>query len=361
VLTTLGQYKKAALLRKCQEDTVTNSITIKSGELHDALVTNAFCERFEKERVALGLKSLPVKLQSVKGAKGERRFGVRLDVTTTLKVGEVASEGEHCCVALAAFLAELSQASHRSALVFDDPVSSLDHKRRAAIAARLVAEAKIRQVLVFTHDLAFVCELQTCADERGLEIHGRHLDWSAVGPGRCHGELPWEGQKHKAQMKTLRELCGKAAKMAVGEGQEEYRAFARSVCDLIRAATERVVEEELFNHVLRRHESRVQVGRLESVGAVEPADYKAIHAIWKACSEVIPSHSSSRAKPPEIPDPAKLKEYVDTLERVVKAVKLRRQGSEIASAYSTAPVPSAIPPADADRESSPACAEYDPV
>jgi hypothetical protein len=104
VLDQVARYTKVALLKKCQEDTATNTITIKSGEIHDALVTKAFCERFQAERDTLGLKTLPVKLQSVKGAKGERRFGMRLDTVTTLKVGEVASEGEHGCIALAAFV-----------------------------------------------------------------------------------------------------------------------------------------------------------------------------------------------------------------------------------------------------------------
>jgi hypothetical protein len=40
-------------------------------------------------------------------------------------------------------------------IVFDDPVSSLDHMRREQIARRLAREAKVRQVNVFTHDLAF--------------------------------------------------------------------------------------------------------------------------------------------------------------------------------------------------------------
>ncbi len=43
-------------------------------------------------------------------------------------VGKVLSEGEHRCVALAAFLAELSTIDAQSAIVFDDPVSSLDHQ-----------------------------------------------------------------------------------------------------------------------------------------------------------------------------------------------------------------------------------------
>ena len=345
----VARYTILAILKKCQDDTGTNAITLKSGELNDLIVTTTLCAQFDSECESLGLKTLSVKLQSVGGTKGERKFGLRLGVTKGYKVEEVACDGEHRCVALAAFLAELSQASHKSALVFDDPVSSLDDVRKAAIAERLIVESKVRQVIVFTHDLAFVCDLQSYAHEHDVEIHGRHLDWSATGPGRCHGDLPWEQQKHKAQMKRLRELCGKADKASREQGQDEYRALALEVCTMIRAAAERAIEEELFNHVLRRHESRIQVGRLESVGAVEPGDYKAIHTVWKTCSEVIPAHSSSRAKPSNPPDPAALKELVDTLERVVEAVKKRRTGAEAPVNYAAPDATSPPPTADSKR------------
>jgi len=73
-------------------------------------------------------------------------------------------------------------------------------------------------------------------------------------------------------MKTLREMCGKADKLSKDAGQDEYKAYALQLCSMLRAAAERVVEEELFAIVVRRHESRIQVGRLESVAAVEPED-----------------------------------------------------------------------------------------
>ena len=40
--------------------------------------------------------------------------------------------------------------------VFDDPVSSLDHRHRDRVAERLAEEGKTRQVVVFTHDMAFL-------------------------------------------------------------------------------------------------------------------------------------------------------------------------------------------------------------
>jgi wobble nucleotide-excising tRNase len=67
-------------------------------------------------------------------------FEVRLINKPSEPVGKVPGEGEHRCVALATFLAELSTIDAQSAIVFDGPVSSLDHLHRDRVAARL-AEA----------------------------------------------------------------------------------------------------------------------------------------------------------------------------------------------------------------------------
>jgi len=325
VLSHVALLKHASRLRNSQADTATNTLTIKSSHLHDTYVTKAYCQSFYSEQTSLGLNTLPVILESVKGEKGQRQFGVRFDAATAVKVSDVASDGENRCIALAAFLAELSQASHKSALVFDDPVSSLDHKRRAAIADRLVIESKARQVIIFTHDLAFLCDLQDASLTHSVDVHGRHVDWSECGPGRFHTVLPWEGQSSKAQMKTLRELCGNADKVHRERGQEEYRAIALHLCDLIRAAAERMVEEQLLNGVLRRHQSGIRMGALHALGVVEVTDYKDVYEVWKECSALIPSHSASRSKPTVAPQPAKLKAYIETLESVIDRVKSRRK------------------------------------
>ena len=75
--------------------------------------------------------------------------------------GEILSEGEYRCVALAGFMAELATNDSDSGIIFDDPVSSLDHLHREAIAKRLAAEGRSRQMIVFTHDLPFYFCLET--------------------------------------------------------------------------------------------------------------------------------------------------------------------------------------------------------
>ena len=118
VLAQINRYQQIALLKTCQKDTPTRAITEKSTELTKQIVTDAFCKQFEDETKALGLRTLSVKMEDIKGKKAETRFGLRLEGASDHKVHEIASEGEQRCIALAAFLAELSQASHHSSLVF---------------------------------------------------------------------------------------------------------------------------------------------------------------------------------------------------------------------------------------------------
>ena len=87
-----------------------------------------------------------------------------------------------CC---SAFLAELTTADSRSTIVFDDPVSSLDHMHREAVANRLAKEGQHRQIVVFTHDIAFLFLLDKACHEKGTHIASRSINRGAEFAGFC--------------------------------------------------------------------------------------------------------------------------------------------------------------------------------
>jgi ABC-type transport system involved in cytochrome c biogenesis ATPase subunit len=345
VLAQIERHRFAATLKKCQEDCKTYAVTLKGGELNEAHVTTAFCKAFDEELADLRMTTLPVKLDVSKGVKGEQRFAVKPIGTTSMNVSDIASEGEHGCIALAAFLAELSQASHRSALVFDDPVSSLDHKRRDAIAARLAKEAKQRQVIVFTHDLAFICDLQTAASDERVDTHYQQVEWSASAPGRVLNGLPWDAQSFKQQMKALREQVGKADKIHNDQGESEYRAAVLPVVDRFRGACERVIEECLLNNVVRRHESQIKVGNIEAIAVVSGEQYKVVRSIWRECSNIIEAHAKPRSGPTNVPLPADMKKWVQSLESVIEEVRVARNGGHGAGVAEATPAVMTCPTA----------------
>ena len=61
---------------------------------------------------------------------------------------------------MAGFLAEVRTDPSKSALIFDDPVSSLDHAGRDKVAKTLVTLASERQTIVFTITSGFVLALK---------------------------------------------------------------------------------------------------------------------------------------------------------------------------------------------------------
>ena len=144
----IERQKSLATLAECLRDTETTTISTKSSALTDAVITSALRDRFAEELQALNLRSVRVELNPAGSRQGAKLYQIRFVGSPKLGIEKVVSEGEHRCLALAAFLAELATADDRSTLILDDPVSSLDHVHRDDVAERLVKEARNRQVIV---------------------------------------------------------------------------------------------------------------------------------------------------------------------------------------------------------------------
>ncbi len=343
VKAQITRHAYAAKLKKCQEDCASRPVSDKAKELDKLHVTEAFCKAFASERDALGLNTIPVSLSAVRVAKGESQFAVVVDGATNASVEEIASEGEHRCIALAAFLAELSQASHKSALVFDDPVSSLDHKRRDAIAARLVKEAADRQVVVFTHDLAFVCDLEDATSGGRNAIHCQHVEWRAGRPGNVASGLMWDAMSTDQQLKNLRERVGQADKVKREGSDTEYKKAAGPIVDDMRAACERIIEDVLLGDLLKRHSSQIKVGHVDRVAKVRAEDWLAIKHIWSECSDATPAHANAKSGPHKVPEPEALMQWMKILESTVQAVKDARKPSGVAPITESKPATASTP------------------
>lgn len=331
VVAQIERHKQIKKLKDCQKDTITNQITTKSTELASQLVTKAFCEKFQIEAKALGLCTLDVRLEAIAGKKGETKFGLRLTSTTERKVHEIASEGEHRCVALAAFLAELSQASHNSALVFDDPVSSLDHWHREKIASRLVQESKTRQVIVFTHDAVFLNDLQSNAARSGVMVEVLYLEWNGNIPGQCIEGLPWDLKSADDRFDKLEKEQKAIAKVWNPIPNEDNIKAIRHAYSWLRATLERIVEREIFADVVFRFRSYVNVGNLSQVVGFGTSECKELQRLVQRCHDVTEAHDPAQAKQAAIPDPTDLLNDIAASKQVLADIRTRKKAIASAS------------------------------
>ena len=187
VKAEIGRLQAIRFLETCIADTATNAITALGNKIADQVLTPRLRDRFAAE--IIGLVGVNVRVEMVRsgGQYGSPQYQIRLLASPDAKVAEVLSEGEQTCVAIAAFLAELATAPHSSALVFDDPITSLDHKWRHKVAERLVAESAVRQVIVFTHDLIFLNDIEDAAKAYALRDtpHPPVCDYHRYGEHRA--------------------------------------------------------------------------------------------------------------------------------------------------------------------------------
>lgn len=322
VLKQIAQYKIVAELELCKKDINTSAITTKSSDLTKIFVTTAFCDRFRDETKKLGLTTLSVEMEAVQGKKGVTLFGLRLAKAGGNKVAEIASEGEQRCISLAAFLAELSQASHQSALVFDDPVSSLDHRHRQKIAERLVEEAQTRQVIVFTHEDMFLNDLLFYEEEVKETPHILTIEWHNSAPGAHFEGLPWDRKKPLECLDALdKDQLAITAQWNPQPNTANIAAM-RDAYSRLRSVMERIVESELLDGSVERFQSQVKSARVKYLVGITQQECDETKRLLQKCHDLTNAHAPSAKS---IPKPDDLKQDLADARQLIATIRARKK------------------------------------
>jgi len=227
------------------------------------------------------------------------------------------SEGEQRVVAMAGFFAELALARHTCPIVFDDPVTSLDHLYREKIAARLVAEATKRQVLVLTHDIAFLLELQHKAGELGGVFFTSQTIARQNGVvGVSASQLPWHAMSVKKRLNVLRDRLSDCRYLHPTD-VAQYNDKAAMIYALLRETWEATVEEKVLHGTILRHGSEVKTQQLRYVGVTTEL-YRQIYVGMSKCSMWMYGHDKSKALSVNRPDPSEVEQDINALSTFVK-------------------------------------------
>lgn len=275
IAAELKRIERRTLLSAASKRVAKNAITTKNKELSEKLVTAALRDRFAREVAKLEIGAMPIELVKQRDRNAQSYFRVQIVRHPDVAVGEVLSEGEHRCVALAAFLAELVTSTGKSGIVFDDPMSSLDHLYRERVARRLVEEALHRQVIVFTHDLTFLFELDQRANELGCAIHYRTIRRKKQGPGYVENDLPLKA-KASGSMVSAIETHLKSIKGQFDNWPEHQRTTtAKGVIGNIREAWEQAIAD-FCRPVLARFDSHVKPGSLHKLLVLTADDVRVV-------------------------------------------------------------------------------------
>ena len=173
---------------------------------------------------------------------------------------KVLSEGEQKVIALADFMAEARMSDNTVPVIFDDPVSSLDHRRVREVASRIADLASDHQVVVFTHDIFFTACLLDHLGNSDRCVYYRVTDEDGKGTV-THGTGPrWDTIRN---LTAKINLCIEDAKNSSGDDRE---AHVRDAYDSIRSWCELFVEQEVLAKVTERFQPNV---RMTSLGRIK--------------------------------------------------------------------------------------------
>jgi energy-coupling factor transporter ATP-binding protein EcfA2 len=319
------RLKKLKLVSDCLKETPTNAITNLGNDIADNAITPQIRDRFQNEIVQLAANRIRVEVVRSGGKFGSPQYQVKLFANPNAKVHQVLSEGEQTCVALAAFLTELATATHQSALVFDDPVSSLDHRWRQQVARRLTEEAKVRQIVVFTHDIVFVNDLLHATTATKIPTKTISVARGPGGAGVVTDGLPWVAARIEDRLDKLEKEARAAKKAFDANDEDAYRDQVYGVYGRLRGTWERAIEQVVFHHVVLRHRDYVDTKYLRKATVLNDTDCDDFALAYKKCCDQVEAHDPSGARNAAPPPPNELLSDVKALGTWVKSIRDRQK------------------------------------
>lgn len=259
------------------------SLTDYTKRANKQFVDNNFDALFAEECKALRAPELMVRHIGRTGRAQRRRR-----LTGDHNPSAVFSEGEQKVLAMADFLAEARLSGVTAPVVFDDPVSSLDHRRVSEVAERVVALSEKAQVIVFTHDIFFTTKLLQIIDDAGLTCAYFQVSDENGKGFIVRGSHPrWDSYS-----KISKRINSVVQEAKSSKDSNERDELVQRGYSLIRSWCEVFVETEAFAGVTLRYQPNVRLSCLSKVKAnLLPEVIEVVNRVFNDSCRYIDSHS----------------------------------------------------------------------
>jgi hypothetical protein len=322
--TEVMRLKLGARLQEVIGKISTQAVTKESSDLSRKYVTDAVKNHFIRESERLKLEH--VVLGDKGASKGKLRHKPALEgaaKSSPPPPREVLSEGEQTAAGLAGFFTEIEFDETKSAVVLDDPMSSLDHDRRDKAARRIVELGQDRQVIVFTHDLVFLGEIVKVADELGVTLTERAIERNgARRPGLIAEGYPWKARDAKKRIDGLEVELVRLNKEQESLSNEEYEKRSSDLAGKVSETWERIIRTDIVNRVVDRGTTEVKPKMFRLLAKITDPDDTDFQAGYGAVTKWARRHDKSEEVNYTSPTIEELKAEIDRLktwrERVSK-------------------------------------------
>ena len=203
-------------------------------------------------------------------------------------------------------------------------MSSLDHKYRRRVAKRLVEEAAHRQVIVFTHDLTFLFDLQREARAAGQQVHYQNVHRVNPTPGHVSNALPIDAKAAGHMAAALRSELKEVRHDFDSWPEARRSVFADGFIGKLRKAWEQGIAD-LIQPVMSRFNSQIKASSLHKLAIVNDDDVIGVRAARARLSEEL--HASPETINPSETSHGELLKELAILEAWLKDVKERQRAA----------------------------------
>ncbi|BFR47314.1 AAA family ATPase [Nitratidesulfovibrio sp. HK-II] len=306
VFEIVQKLNMKAALEAALESAKTHAITRAANSFTEKYITTPATKSFDRYVGILLGERKKVVLEKAKTNKGVVYFRVKLkDMRLPASVEDIVSEGEFRAIALACFLAEIDQSREKHAVIFDDPVSSLDHKIRKSFAEIIATLGSDRQVVVLTHDIYFLAQVLAMAKTKAVGVSEFQTKQLGNKFGYIVDGVPVSAMPLDDRLNSI-ELKAKAAIAAYSSGNAvEAEALSSSAGVFMRRACEHIVEKVLLGGIVLRFDEAIHTGvqHFEEFGLlkINRGDISMIVEMMTEYSKYL--HDSAPASDVVTPDP----------------------------------------------------------
>lgn len=323
VLEAMTKHELCRKLQACIDGMETRGISRKSTELSRTTASQELADALNAELKLLKVHHLNVVMRPGSPG-GKTQFKLALQLPSGGTPAAILSEGEQRAIAIASFMAEIRLGKGRGGIVLDDPISSLDDRRRWEVAERLAKESLTRQVIIFTHDIYFLLILEQKTKEIGAQLTKNYIRKTADGHGIHSEDLPFDVLGTKERLSRLRQMLVGVRKASRDGDEDLQRQLSAKCYQQLRLTWERCIEEVLLNGAVQRFREGVSTQRLKGV-TITDDDYSEIEAGMTKSSKFEHDAAAAVGRLP-IPDPDELSDDIERLGKWREALNKRVEG-----------------------------------
>lgn len=270
IKSELARLKQIEFLDKCKKTANTRDLTLKKSELSEELITKEFVERFNAQLKKMGSR-VDVKLHKESAVKGKISYKIVLtDSTEAPKL--ILSDGEYRIISLAAFIADVLGHEGNCPFIFDDPITSLDDDYESHVVKNLCELSKDRQVIVFTHRISLLKDLENEAEKNNLASESIYISGRDPKKKGVPVDIPMsQSNILKSANSMLNEKIREIKNMDINS--PEYEVKIHYICQQIRILVEKSVEDCLLNGVVSRFRREITTkGKIEKLSNIDQKD-----------------------------------------------------------------------------------------